>query len=193
LCLAIWALIAPVLATASASKLPWYTYLSYPGMALLIAVSAQSLSERKAVRAAVLAACVLAFVWRIPAEKVWPEEARYRGLTGRLWEIASKDPEIVVVPGPRFELPRGRDDAYREARLFIRTLFWKQTQVSPGPDPCRATLVNRLRDIPGPGVDEWDVVELHRPESRRRGSGLWMIDACDGWLRDQLAAPAAKP
>ncbi|MEA2561020.1 MAG: hypothetical protein QOH06_2524 [Acidobacteriota bacterium] len=188
-CLAVWALTAPVLATASASKLPWYTYLSYPGIALLVAVSAQSLSERKAIRAAILAACVLALVWRIPAGQVWPAEGQYRGLTGRLWELASNDPEIVVVPGPRFELPRGRDDAYREARLFIRTLFWKQTQVSPGPDPCRATLVNRLRDIPGPGVDEWDVVELHRPESRRRGSGLWMIDACNGWLRDQLAAP----
>src|SRR5688572_24810165 len=34
-CLAVWALAAPVLATVSASKLPWYTYLSYPGIALL--------------------------------------------------------------------------------------------------------------------------------------------------------------
>ncbi|HVG06394.1 MAG TPA: glycosyltransferase family 39 protein [Thermoanaerobaculia bacterium] len=186
-CLAVWAVAAPLLATASASKLPWYTYLSYPGIALLIAVSAQSLSERKAIQAAILAACVLALAWRVPAGDVWPAQARYRGLTGRLWELASKDPDIVVVPGPNFELPRGRDDAYREARLFIRTLFWKQTQVSPGPDPCRATLVNRRRDMPG--VEEWDVVELHRPESRRRGSGLWMIDACNGWLRDQLAAP----
>lgn len=183
-CLAVWALAAPVLATASASKLPWYTYLSYPGIALLLAVSARSLSERKAVQAALLAACILALGWRIPAGEVWPEEPRYRGLTGRLWEIASRDPEIVVVPGPNFELARGRDDAYREARLFIRTLFWKQSQVSPGPDPCRATLVNRLRDMPG--VEEWDVVELHRPESRRRGSGLWLVDACEGWLRNQL-------
>ncbi|MFP5287438.1 MAG: ArnT family glycosyltransferase [Thermoanaerobaculia bacterium] len=184
-CLAVWALAAPVLATASASKLPWYTYLSYPGTALLLAVSARSLSERKAVQAAVLAICVLLLAWRLPVQEAWPEEPQYRGLTGRLWEIAMKDPEIVVVPGPRFELPRGRDDAYREARLFLRTLFWKQSQSSPGPDPCRATLVNRLRDMPG--VDEWDVIELHRAESRRHGSGLWMIDACDGWLRDQLA------
>jgi 4-amino-4-deoxy-L-arabinose transferase-like glycosyltransferase len=184
-CLAVWALAAPVLATASASKLPWYTYLSYPGIALLLAVSAQSLSERKAVQTAMLAACVLALAWRIPAGEVWPKEAKYRGLTGRLWELASKDSDIVVVPGPRFELPRGRDDAYREARLFIRTLFWKQTQVSSGPDPCRATLVNRLRDMPG--AEEWDVLELHRPENRRRGSGLWMIDGCNGWLREQLA------
>lgn len=188
-CLAVWALAAPVLATASAGKLPWYAYLSYPGIALLVAVSAQSLSERKAVRAAILAACVLVLAWRVPAREVWPAEGRYRGLTGRLWEIASQDPEIVVVPGPKFELPRGRDDAYREARLFIRTLFWKQSQTSPGPDPCRATLVNRLRDMPGV-VEEWDVVELHRPENRRRGSGLWMIDACNGWLRDQLVPPS---
>ncbi len=184
-CLAVWALAAPVLATASASKLTWYSYLSYPGIALLVAVSAQSLSERKAVQAAMLAACVLVLAWRIPAGEVWPREAQYRGLTGRLWELASKDSDIVVVPGPRFELPRGRDDAYREARLFIRTLFWKQTQVSPGADPCRATLVNRLRDMPG--AEEWDVLELHRPENRRRGSGLWMIDGCNGWLREQLA------
>lgn len=184
-CLAVWALVTPVLATASAGKLPWYAYLSYPGIALLVGVSAQSLSERKAVQAAILAACVLLVAGWIPAREVWPEEPRHRGLTGRLWEIASRDPEIVVVPGPGFDLPRGRDDAYREARLFLRMLFWKQRQTSPGPDPCRALLVNRLRDMPG--VDEWDVVELHRPENRRRGSGLWMIDACDGWLRDQLA------
>lgn len=187
-CLAVWALAAPALATASAGKLPWYAYLSYPGIALLVAVSAQSLSERKMVRAAILAACVLALAWRIPVKEVWPEEGQYRGLTGRLWEIASQDPEIVVAPGPRFELPRGRDDGYREARLFIRTLFWKQSRTTSGPDPCRATLVNRLRDMP-PGVEEWDVLELHRPESRRRGSGLWMIDECNGWLREQLAAP----
>ncbi|MFL6289901.1 MAG: ArnT family glycosyltransferase [Thermoanaerobaculia bacterium] len=184
-CLAVWALAAPVLATASAGKLPWYAYLSYPGIALLVAVSAQAVSERRAVRAALLAACVLALAWRIPAGEVWPVEARYRGLTGRLWEIASRDPEIVVVPGPHFDLPRGRDDGYREARLFIRTLFWKQSRTSPGPDPCRATLVNRLRDMPR--AEEWDVLELHRPENRRRGSGLWMIDDCNGWLREQLA------
>ena len=188
-CLAVWALVAPVLATASAGKLPWYAYLSYPGIALLVAVSAQSLSERKAVRAAVLAACVLALAWRIPVREVWPEEGQYRGLTGRLWEIASQDPGIVVAPGPRFELPRGRDDAYREARLFIRTLFWKRSRSSPGPDPCRATLVNRLRDMPR--VEAWDVLELHRPENRRRGSGLWMIDECNGWLREQLAVYSA--
>jgi hypothetical protein len=187
-CLAVWALAAPVLATASAGKLPWYAYLSYPGIALLLAVSAQSLSERKAIRAALMAAVVLVLAWRIPESEVWPAKAGYRGLTGRLWEITSHDPEIVVAPGPRFELPRGRDDGYREARLYIRTLFWKQSQVTPGADPCRATLVNRLRDIP-PGVEEWDVLELHRPENRRRGSGLWMIDGCNGWLRDQLAAP----
>ena len=183
-CLAVWAVAAPLLATASASKLPWYAYLSYPGIALLIAVSALSLSERKAVQAAVLAACVLVLALRIPTEG-WPEKPQYRGLTGQLWELASNDPEIVVVPGPKFELPRGRDDAYREARLFIRTLIWKQTQTSPGPDPCRATLVNRLRDMPG--TDEWNVVELFRPENRRKGFGLWLVDDCEGWLRDQLA------
>ena len=185
-CLAVWALAAPVLATASASKLPWYTYLSYPGIALLLAVSAQSLSERKSVQAAdagsLRPGARVADSGRRGVAWGGSGSAASRGGSGR---SPARTPRSWWSPGPEFELPRGRDDAYREARLFIRTLFWKQTQTSPGPDPCRATLVNRLRDMPG--AEEWDVLELHRPENRRRGSGLWMIDGCNGWLREQLA------
>lgn len=187
-CLVVWSLAAPVLATASASKLPWYAYLSYPGIALLLAVSAhrlaQAVSDRRSVQSAILAASVLVLVWRLPADRVWPAEAQYRGLTGRLWEIVSRDPEIVVIAGPDFRATRGSDDAYREARLFIRTLLWRESRASSGPDACRALLVNHLRDVPA--VEEMDVVELYRPPTRRRGAGLWLVDGCDGWLREQL-------
>lgn len=180
-CLAVWSLTAPVLATASASKLPWYAYLSYPGIALLVAASAYRLSSRRAVQSALLAACLLVLVWRMPAERVWPAEAQYRGLTGRLWEIASRDPRIEVVPGPGFRLPRQRDHAYREARLFLRMLSWRQSKGSPG--PCRALLVNHLRDVPAGG----DVLELYRPlRPTRRGAGLFLVDDCDGRLREQV-------
>ena len=176
LCITVWALAAPALATLASSKLPWYAYLSYPGIALLLAVSARSLSK-----VAIPAALVL-LAWWIPFQRVWPSEARYRGLTGRLWEIASQDPAVVLVEGPKFELPRGRDDAYREARLYIRALTYRQSERSAPSDPCRAILVNRRRDARGAE----DIVELHRPPNRRQGVGLWLVDGCDGWLREQL-------
>ncbi|HEX5716830.1 MAG TPA: glycosyltransferase family 39 protein, partial [Thermoanaerobaculia bacterium] len=137
-CLAVWALAAPVLATASASKLPWYTYLSYPGIALLLAVSAKSLAQavsaRRSVQAALLAAVALVLVWRLPAGRVWPAEAQYRGPGGRLWEIARRD-RIAVVPGPRFQALRQHNDIARENWLFIRMLFWQSRALA---DPaCR--------------------------------------------------------
>lgn len=174
--IAVWALAAPALATLASSKLPWYAYLSYPGIALLLAVSARSLPK------VAVPAALLLLAWWIPFQRVWPAEARYRGLTGRLWEIAREDPAIVLVQGPKFELPRGRDDAYREARLYIRSLTYRQARREAPSDPCRAVLVNRRRDARGAE----DVVELHRPPNRRQGVGLWLIDGCDGWLREQL-------
>lgn len=187
-CLVAWSLVAPVLATASASKLPWYAYLSYPGIALLVAVSArllaQAVSDRRSVQAALLAATILVVawrVWRMPFDIVWPAEARYHGIVGRLWEIARDDPDIVLVPGPSFELPRQREDAGREARLYIRTLFWLQSGRPTGPDACRAVLVNRRRDAPSQG----NVLELYRP-MRKRGTALLLVDDCDGWLFEQL-------
>jgi 4-amino-4-deoxy-L-arabinose transferase-like glycosyltransferase len=183
-CLAVWSLVAPVLATASSSKLAWYAYLSYPGIALLLAVSAQRLAQaisgRRAVRAALLVASVLALALWLPVDRVWPAQAEYRGLPGRLWEVASRDPEIEVVPGPDFKFLRQSSDSDRESRLFIRMLFRRG---AASPDPCRATLVNR---VPA-GSEPEDVVELHRPA--RRGPRIWLIDGCNGWLVEQLANP----
>ncbi|MES1242224.1 MAG: glycosyltransferase family 39 protein [Acidobacteriota bacterium] len=179
--LAVWALAAPVLATASASKLAWYAYLSYPGIALLLAVSAQEISERKAFRAALAAASLAALALWLPVRAIWPEQAEYRGLPGRLWEIASRDPEIEVVPAPDFKFLRQSVDADRESRLFLRMLF-RRGAVSP--DPCRVTLVNRLP----PGTEPEDALELYRP--LRRGPRIWMIDGCNGWLVEQLGQPA---
>jgi hypothetical protein len=185
-CLVVWSLAAPVLATASASKLPWYAFLSYPGIALLLAVSAQGLAQavsgRRSVQAALLAAPLLVLAWWLPAGRVWPAEAQYRGLPGQLWEIASNDPEVEVVPGPEFKFLRQSVDADREARLFIRMLFLRPSRAAA--DPCRGTLVNRLPA----GSEPEDVLELYRPT--RRGPRLWLVDGCNGWLVEQLIGPA---
>lgn len=185
-CLVSWSLAAPVLATASASKLPWYAYLSYPGIALLVAASArvlaQAVSGRRSVQAALLAAVVLVPALRMPYELVWPAEPQYQGLTGRLWEIARDDPHVVLVPGPGFELARQREDGGREARLYIRILYWLQSGRSTGTDACRAVLVNRRRDAP----NKEQVLELYRP-MRRRGVPILMSDDCNGWLFEQLS------
>jgi 4-amino-4-deoxy-L-arabinose transferase-like glycosyltransferase len=178
--LLVWSLAAPVLATASASKLAWYAYLSYPGIALLLAVSAQAISNRRAVRAALLAGSVVALALWLPIREVWPAQAEYRGLPGRLWEVASRDPEIEVVPGPDFKFLRQSIDADRESRLFLRMLFWRG---AVSPDPCRVTLVNRLPA----GTEPEDALELYRPA--RRGPRIWLIDGCNGWLVEHLGSP----
>lgn len=184
-CLVVWSLAAPGLATVSASKLPWYSYLSYPGIALLLAVSAWSLaraaSERPSVRSALLAAVVLLLVWRLPVGRLWPATAQYRGVAGHLWELAGRDPQIQVTEGPRFRLTRQRDLAGREARLYLRMSFWRQAQRPSGESWCKAILVNRQRDAPAGE----DALELFRPE--RRGVGLFLVDDCYGRLRAELA------
>ncbi|HWM89350.1 MAG TPA: glycosyltransferase family 39 protein [Thermoanaerobaculia bacterium] len=184
-CVVAWSLAAPLLASASVNKLPWYAYLSYPGIALLVAVSAQHLaqavSDRKSVQSALMAASVVVLAWRMPADRVWPAEAQRRGMVGRLWEIASRDSDVVVVPAPDFQFPRQRDDGGREARLFIRTLLWR-SRSSPDSDACRALLVNQ-----NPGASEWgDELNLHPPT--RKSAGLWLVDDCNGWLVEQLTA-----
>jgi 4-amino-4-deoxy-L-arabinose transferase-like glycosyltransferase len=178
--LAVWSLAAPVLATASASKLAWYAYLSYPGIALLLAVSVQRLSDRRTVRTAVASASVVVLAVWLPIREVWPEQAQYRGLPGRFWEIASRDPEVEVVPGPGFKFLRQSLDADRESRLYLRMLFHRG---AVSPDPCRVTLVNRLPA----GAEPEDVLELYRPA--RRGPRIWLIDGCNGWLVEQLGSP----
>lgn len=179
--LAVWSLAAPVLATASTSKLAWYAYLSYPGIALLLAVSAQAVSARRAVQGAVMATSILVLAFWLPIREIWPAQAEHRGLPGRLWEIASQDPEIEVVPGPGFKFLRQSSDADRESRLFLRMLFWRGAVSA---DPCRVTLVNRLP----PGTEPEDSLELYRPA--RRGPRIWLIDGCNGWLVEQLGSPA---
>jgi len=117
---------------------------------------------------------------------VWPAEAQYRGPGGRLWEIAGRD-RIAVVPGPRFQALRQRNDAAREDWLFIRMLFWR-SRSSSDPATCRAVLVNRRRDAPAPG----DVLELRR--TTRKGIGLFLVvDGCDGRLREQLTGSGEFP
>lgn len=182
-CVVAWSLVAPVLATASVSKVPWYAYLSYPGIALLLAASAQCLaqavSDRRSIRAALLAGVVLVLVWRISAERVWPAEVQYRGAASRLWEIARRD-RIAVIPGPRFQPPHIGSRAAREDWLFLRILLTQQSPGSAG--PCRVTLVNRRRDITMPG----EVLELYRP-TRKGGGGLYVVaEGCGGSLREQL-------
>jgi 4-amino-4-deoxy-L-arabinose transferase-like glycosyltransferase len=175
--LLVWALAAPAMATASASKLAWYAYLSYPGIALLLAVSAQRLAQTAPVRRTILAASMVALAAWLPVREIWSAQAGYRGLPGRLWEVASQDPEVEVVPGPGFRFLRQSSDADRESRLYLRMLFHRGVA---GPDPCRVTLVNRLP----PGTEPEDSLELYRPA--RRGPGIWLIDGCNGWLVEQL-------
>lgn len=179
-----WALAAPVLGTASASKRPWYAYTSYPGMALLLAVSgdrlARTVSGRRSVQSALLAAVALAPAARIPADLVWPEESQRRGLVGRLWDVASRDARIQVVPGPQFRLPRQHDIRYREARLFVRFLFWESSRDEPAPDSCRAILLSSPKAIPE-GVDA-----LQLQPGTRRDTPIYLLDDCGGKVRDQV-------
>lgn len=187
-CLVVWALAAPALASMSANKLEWYAYLSYPGIALLLAVSArrlaQAATDRASVQAALLAATVLLLVWRVPAGLLWPAEAQYRNLTGRFWEIARRD-RVAVIPGEDFHFFCRQDDHCREARLLIRALFFEQHRSSRGQGPCQALLVNHRRDV----QERRTVLTLSRPT--RGNAGLFLIDRCDGRLRGELAGPAS--
>lgn len=188
--LAVWALAAPVLGTASISKRPWYAYLSYPGIALLLALSgdrlARAVSGRRSVQAALLTVIPLIHAGRIPAGSVWPAEGRYRGLAGRLWEVADHDSRIRVVPGPGFQLPRQYDLDYREARLFVRLLFWKSSRDRSAPGSCRAALVNSLQEVPE-GVDA-----LELQPATRRDAALFLLDDCGGKVREQVSRPVVR-
>jgi 4-amino-4-deoxy-L-arabinose transferase-like glycosyltransferase len=185
--LVVWALAAPVLGTASISKRPWYAYLSYPGIALLLAVSgdglARTVSSRRSVRSALLATVALVHAGRISADKVWPAEGQYRSLAGRLWEVADRDSRIRVVAGPRFQLPRQHDIDHREARLFVRLLSWRSSRDRPAPGSCQATLVSSPQDVPE-GVDA-----LELQPATRRDTALFLLDDCGGKVREQVSRP----
>lgn len=188
-CLVVWSLAAPALASVSANKLEWYAYLSYPGIALLLAVSArrlaQAASDRSSVQAAFLAATVLMLVWRIPAARLWPAEPQHHNLTGRFWEIARRD-RVVLVPGQDFHFFCRQDDSCREARLLVRALFFEQFQRQAsgetGQDSCRALLINHRRDA----SVRREALVLYKPT--RGNAGLFLIDRCAGRLRGQLTA-----
>ncbi|MFL6197421.1 MAG: ArnT family glycosyltransferase [Thermoanaerobaculia bacterium] len=177
-----WSLAAPALGTASISKRPWYAYMSYPGVALLLAASADRLaravSGRRSLQSALLALVALGHAARIPVDDVWPARAQVRGLAGRLWEVAEGDPRIQVVAGPGFELPRQYNIVYREARLFVRFLLWDAHHDAPG--SCRVVLASDPRGVPAGA----DALELQ--PATRRDSALFLIDQCGGRVREGI-------
>jgi hypothetical protein len=187
-----WALAAPLLGTASISKRPWYAYMSYPGIALLLAVSgdplARAVSRRRSIQSALLAAAALVHAARIPGDLVWPAEAQRRGLAGRLWDVASQDSRIRVVPGPGFRLPRQHDIRYREARLFVRFLFWKSAHSTPTPGSCQAVLMSSPKTIPeGTGA-------LQLQPATHRDTALYLLDeGCGGRVRDRVILGSESP
>lgn len=175
-----WAAAAPLLASTSASKLPWYAYLGYPGLALLVAAGTVAFFEPRHFRRLAVLLGVGILTVRLPLAEAWPQSPRHRGPVGRLWQLAQADPTIVVVPAPDLELPRQRDAAYREARFFLRTLL-KRPADSRAAGSCRAVLQNR----PGAGTEAQ--VELYRPNDE--GVGLWLVDECGGRLVTEFAPP----
>ncbi|HET6343304.1 MAG TPA: hypothetical protein VFH51_00175, partial [Myxococcota bacterium] len=68
-------------------------------------------------------------------------------------------------------------------RLLMSSLLWRQSRGSPGPGVCRAILVNQISGIPAQAA----MLELYRPAWP--GDGLWLVDDCDGRLRERLAGP----
>jgi len=187
--LAAWALAAPLLATASVAKLPWYAYLSHPGIALLLAVSADRLargvSNRPLVRSAVPAGCLAVCALWLPMARIWPADMQSRGPAGRLWEATRRDLPVAVIARPGFQRPRRHDDAYREALLYLRLLAARPAPPAAGPGACRAILVNHRGDR-GDAPAGAEVIELIAPR-KRSGLGIFLIDACGGRLRERLA------
>ena len=182
-----WSLAAPLLGTAAVSKLPWYAYLSYPGIATLLAASAdrlaRAISSRRAVQSALLAAAALAPAGRLPADRLWPAEAQHRGPVGRLWDVASRDPRIQVVAGPDFRFPRQRDLEHREARFFVRLLLWRADRVAPSPGSCQMILLS----APPEGPDARETLQLE--PSTPQDDDLYLLDRCGGVAREQIVRP----
>ncbi len=191
-CLLVWASTAPLLATLSVSKLPWYSYLSYPGIVLLVAFAAEriarAVSGRPAVRAAMLASVVAVAVWRLPRDLIWPASPQYRNLTGRLWEIVHAEPWVSVVAARDLPLPRELDPA-REARFFARSMLWEQQRRRR---PEGTTCVVELASSPPPSAPPVSVVQLYRPDRARAGPPLYLVDRCDGRVRDQLSTVVSR-
>ena len=184
--LAIWALAAPVLASVSASKLPWYLYVSYPGLALWIAWDAERLATavgRRPSRAVVLGALVAWAGWRLPARQIWPASPQHRGPSACLLELRSQGMRLVEAREAR-ESRRGRraqrDPAVREARFFVNAVLWQQSREPDALSRCTGRLSRR----PGTGS-----VALLKASHESPERGLYLIDACGGRLRERLLAP----
>ena len=139
------------------------------------------MTGRKALQALQLAAVVAVAAWWLPADCIWPARGEHRTLAARLAEVvrARRGTQVVAVPGLQF--PRG-DNADREARFFVRGLLWEQRErLRSGSVGCVVEVVN----APPPSAPPAGVVLLHR--SRGDGPPLYVVDRCDGQVRDRLA------
>jgi len=168
------------------SDLPWYPYLSYPGLALLLGFAASELaaavSLRPWVRAALLALVVATAAWRLPVREIWPREPQYRTLAGRLWEVSRSFPAARFVTRDRLARGRGGDNA-RETRFYVAAILWQQSRRPPQEGPCVVELV----DVPPASAPPASVVTILRES--RSGPPLFAVDRCDGRVRDRLLRP----
>lgn len=187
LCLLAWAIAAPLLATFSASKLPWYPYLSYPGLDLLLGLAASLLaaavSPRPWVRKALLALVVATAACRLPVGEIWPREPQYRTLAGRLWEDSRSHPEVRFVTPGGLRRGRGGDNA-RETRFYVNAILWQQSR-RPRQEGKGACIVELL-DAPPASPPPASVIVILR--EARDEPPLFAVDRCDGRVRDRLSA-----
>ena len=178
---AVWAAVAPLLATASASKLAWYGYLSYPAVALLVAIGADRLARAlpgRALQAMLLVAVAAFAVARLPHAELWPAVALRRGPAACLETVREagvwfdearadegRRPHRRRRGGPRF------DDTAREARFFVAAASWHQERAGGVPGTCRA----RLASDGGPGA-----VALSAAPPGSRAPRIFVHDRCAG-------------
>jgi 4-amino-4-deoxy-L-arabinose transferase-like glycosyltransferase len=182
----VWALAAPVLASLSASKQPWYAYLSYPGIALLLALSLWRLLgvvPWRWLRRALAAAAVAWFAGRLPSQPLWPPATPSEDGLVRLWH-AVRAGGVEVRLGP--ELRFGHADPAREARFYVQSMLLVQRATAA--QPCSVTLANAA------GAAAARRVAALRPRARGAAQ-LLMIEDCGGRLLRQVAgsAPPATP
>ena len=183
--LVVWALAAPVLGTASISKRPWYAYMSYPGIALLLAMSgdrlARAVSGRRSVQAALLAAIPLIHAGRrIPPAACGRPKAGTAASRGGSGRSPTRDSRIRVVPGPASSfLASTTSDPARHGC---------SSASSSGSHPGtgrRRTPAGRpwcvLQDVPE-GVDA-----LELQPATHRDAALFLIDDCGGKVREQVS------
>ena len=161
-------------------------YVGYPGLALWIAWDAERLAAalgRRPARAVALGALVAWAAWRLPARQIWPASPQHRGPSACLLELRSQGMRLVAAgeaPQPRPGSRAQRDQAVREARLFVNAVLWQQSREPYEPSRCTGRLSRR----PSPGS-----VALLETSEQFPGRGLYLVDACGGRLRERLLAP----